>query len=287
MENKPLKFSYFPGCSISEGTAKEYGISTKAVCEKLNIELKELEDWNCCGASAVHNLNDKLAVALPARNLAIAEKNNMDLIVLCAACFNRLKSADYHLKENKGLKDEITSLLEMEYEGTIKIRHFLDILYNEIGLETIQSLVKQPLQGLKLVSYYGCLLVRPPEVTQFDDRENPVILDELMEVLGAEPIRWSYKTDCCGGSLSVSKPDIVSELSHKLLVKAREAGAKCLVTACPMCFTNLEMRGKEKIPIFYFTELMGVAFGIQEMSVCLKKHLIDPRRLLKSLAILK
>jgi heterodisulfide reductase subunit B2 len=282
-----LKVSYYPGCSL-HATAKEYDQSVKAVSAGLGIELKEVEDWSCCGATAAHSTNYKLSVALPARDLISAEKDDLDVMVPCAACFNRFKSAQHQLKEDAELKKEIEKVVGKPYKGSITIRNPIDIIANDIGLDTLKSKVKKPLAGLKPVAYYGCLLLRPPEVCQFDDYENPVLLDKMMAAIGAEPKQWSYKTDCCGGSLSISKTPIVKKMADKFMTMAREADANCIVVACPLCMANLEMRASAnvRIPVFYFTELLGIAMGLQGPREWLKLHNIDAAPLMSGLGLL-
>ena len=282
-----MKVSYYPGCSL-HGTAKEYDQSVRAVSRALGIELKEVDDWSCCGATSAHSTNFKLSVALPARNLIAAEKDAMDVMVPCAACFNRFKTAEHQLKADKALRNEIEKIVGGKYHGGIAIRNPIDIIYKEIGLDAFSGKVKKSLKGLKPVSYYGCLLLRPPEVCEFDNYENPVILDKILNTLGADARLWSYKTDCCGGSLTISKTDIVMKMVNKLMTMAREAGANCVVTACPVCMANLDMRASEnlRLPVFYFTELIALALGLKGPDRWFKLHNVDPRPLMKSLALI-
>ena len=282
-----MKVSYYPGCSL-HGTAKEYDQSVRAVSRALGIELKEVDDWSCCGATSAHSTNFKLSVALPARNLIAAEKDAMDVMVPCAACFNRFKTAEHQLKADKALRNEIEGIVGGKYHGGIAIRNPIDIIYKEIGLDALSGKVKKSLKGLKPVSYYGCLLLRPPEVCEFDNYENPVILDKILNTLGADARLWSYKTDCCGGSLTISKTDIVMKMVNKLMTMAKEAGANCVVTACPVCMANLDMRASEnlRLPVFYFTELIALALGLQGPDTWFKLHNVDPRPLMKSLALI-
>ncbi len=211
-----MKVSYYPGCSL-HGTAKEYDQSVRAVSRALGIELKEVDDWSCCGATSAHSTNFKLSIALPARNLVAAEKDALDVMVPCAACFNRFKTAEHHLKANKTLKGEVEEIIGGKYQGGIAVRNPIDIIFKDIGLDALAEKVKKPLKGLKPVSYYGCLLLRPPEICEFDDYENPVILDRILGALGADARLWSYKTDCCGGSLTISRTDIVSTMVNKIM----------------------------------------------------------------------
>ncbi len=282
-----MKVSYYPGCSL-HGTAKEYDLSVRAVSRNLGIDLEEIEDWSCCGASSAHATNFKLSVALPARDLIAAEKKTQDVMVPCAACFSRFKTAEHHLKHDPALKAEVEGIVGAKYQGSVAVRNPIDIIVKDIGLETLKGKVVKPLTGLKPVSYYGCLLLRPPDVCQFDDAENPVLLDKILNELGAEARPWSFKTDCCGGSLTISKTAIVTKMVDKLMKMAREAGANCLVTACPVCTANLDMRASEEMamPVFYFTELAALAMGQEGTEEWFRTHNRDPRPLLKGLGLL-
>lgn len=281
-----MKVAYYPGCSL-HATAKEYDQSVKAVSGALGIELKELEDWACCGATAAHSTNFKLSVALPARDLISAEKDALDVMVPCAACFNRFKSAQHHLNEDAELRKEVEKIVGQPYKGTAVIRNPIDIIANDIGLDILKSKVRKPLTGLKPVAYYGCLLLRPPEVCKFDNYENPVLLDKIMEALGADVKQWSYKTDCCGGSLSISRAEIVIKMADKLMTMAREADANCIVVACPLCMANLDFRASAnvRIPVYYFTELVGIALGLQGGRDWLKLHNIESVSLVSGLGL--
>jgi heterodisulfide reductase subunit B len=287
-----LSFSYFPGCSQS-GSAEEFGLSTEAVCAALGIELEELEDWSCCGASSAHMTNDLLSVALPGRDLALAKRAGKDMVVVCAACYSRMKVAQSRLLADEGLAAKVASAVGADPRFTGEIRHLLDVLVNDVGMGEIKRWLREDLAGLKAVPYYGCLLVRPPEVCCCDSVENPTELDSLLEALGVEVRQWSFKTDCCGGSLSLSRPDIVERLVNKLFTRAEEAGANCIVTACPMCAANLEMRqqpGKlsfklvHEMPVLYFTELLGLAMGL-DSDDWFKRHIISPAPLLEGLKL--
>ena len=282
-----MKVSYYPGCSL-HGTAKEYDQSVRAVSRNLGIDLDEIEDWSCCGASSAHATNFKLSIALPARDLIAAEKKTQDVMVPCAACFSRFKAAEHHLRHDPVLKAEVEGIVGAKYQGSVAVRNPIDIIVKDIGLETLKGKVVKPLTGLKPVSYYGCLLLRPPDVCQFDDAENPVLLDKILTELGAEARPWSFKTDCCGGSLTISKTAIVTKMVDKLMKMAREAGANCLVTACPVCTANLDMRasGDTGLPVFYFTELAALAMGQEGPEEWFRLHNTDPRPLLKGLALL-
>jgi len=280
-----LKYAYYPGCSL-ESTAKIYDLSVRAVCAELGIELTELPEWSCCGASSGHSTNRWLAHALAGRNLALAERINLDIATACPACYLRLRTTNCEMKNNHQKQEELEKLIDMPYQAKYNIRHFLDIIYNDIGLERLKKRVTRPLKTLKLVCYYGCYLVRPPEVVAFDDPENPKSMDLILDALGAEAIDWSGKVDCCGGSLSLSRRKVANKLVSEITETAQKAGAKAIVIACPLCHLNLEMRQTamkpNELPIFYFTELIGLAIGISEAKSWLRKHIISPLSLLAS-----
>jgi heterodisulfide reductase subunit B len=277
------EISYYPGCSL-HGTAREYDDSIRGVSSILGIQLHELEDWTCCGASSAHCTDEDLAIDLAARNLAIAEKGNKVLLIPCVACYSRFKAAEKTYEEHP-------EKIHFSYKGNVPIRYALDFFCDEPVLEEIKKKVNKPLFGLKVVCYYGCLTVRPPKVTRIKEYENPQHMDRLMELLGAEPIPWSYKADCCGASLTLTRTDIVRKLSGKLLSMAKEAEADCLVTGCPMCQANLDTRQEElekevgekyDLPILYFTELMGLALGHKDVKKWLGRHITDPIKVLSS-----
>jgi heterodisulfide reductase subunit B len=231
------ELSYYPGCSL-DGTAREYNESIRGVCEILEISLHELEDWTCCGASSAHCTDEHLAVELAARNLAIAEDGDSELLVPCVACYSRFKAAEREVREHP-------EKWGTPYHGKVRIRYALDFFSETSILDAVREKIVTSLSGLKVVCYYGCLSVRPPQITAVRDYEDPQHMDRLMDLLGAEPLPWSYKTDCCGASLVMTRTDIVRKLSYGLLEMAKEAEADCLVTACPMCQTNLDTRQEE------------------------------------------
>jgi heterodisulfide reductase subunit B len=282
--DKEEKYSYFPGCT-SHSTAVEYDLSIKAVLKALGVELVEIDDWNCCGAAAVHSMNKLLSLCLPARNIAMAQKRDLELVVPCAGCFNMLKRAERVLKTDPEMRREVESTVGFTYREDLKIRALVDMVVNGIGFGRIEERVQKPLTGMKVACYYGCALVRHPKVTQLDDPENPQYLDRLMAALGATPVDWSFKTDCCGADLALTHGDVVVKLVNRIVGMAKEAGAECLVCSCGLCQINLEMRQDADtlgLPVFYFTELMGVALGL-EGGRWWAKHIVDPSPLLGSL----
>ena len=282
-----MKYSLYPGCSL-HSTGLEYGLSSRAVLHHLEIEIQELQGWNCCGASSAHALSHTLGLALPARVIALAQSSGQDLVVPCAACFNRLKGAEHALRTDPAQRAQIESLVGFEFRAGLSIRPLLALFSENGGLERIAARVKKPLTGLRVVPYYGCLLLRPPQITGFDNAENPQVMARLLAAIGAEVKPWSYASDCCGAGLSLSRSDIVQKLVGRLATCAREAGAEALVTACPLCQVNLEMRqtSEPKLPAFYFTELLGLAFNLPQAKQWWPKHLIDPRPLLSRLSLL-
>lgn len=260
-----MKFSYYPGCSL-HSTGKEYGESTEAVCQVLGLDLVEIPDWNCCGASAAHSLNQRIAIQLSGRNLLLAQSSGLDIAVPCSACYHNLKQADEEIKSK------------------VRVRHLIDVIYHEVGVEKIQQMVKKELQGLKVVPYYGCLITRPPYDDSFDSIEQPQSMDRILAACGCDVMKWSYKTDCCGAGLSLPQTEVVVNLVTKLISQAKQSGAEYIITACPMCQANLEMRQNgANMPVLYFTEVLGMAFGMKEVKMWLKKHLVSPITLIGKL----
>ncbi len=275
-----LKYTYYPGCT-QETTAREYNESVLEVCRALGIELTELSGWTCCGASSGHSTDYLLSHALAGRNLALAEKLGLDTAVACPACYLRLKSTRHEFQTQADLRNRLPSLINLPFEAKYDVRHILDIICHSAGLEAVRQKVVKPLTGLKVVAYYGCYLVRPPELTHFDDPENPQDMDNLLKTLGAEVPDWRGKVECCGGSLSFTGREAVKRLVGGIVEAAREVEAGAIVTACPLCQANLETRqgGPNPLPVFYFTELMGLALGLHAEG-WLKRHLISPLNLL-------
>ncbi|MFO8102210.1 MAG: CoB--CoM heterodisulfide reductase iron-sulfur subunit B family protein [Dehalococcoidia bacterium] len=284
-----MDVSYYPGCSLG-GTAREYGESVEAVAGTLGINLAELPDWNCCGSSSAHVTNDELAVALAARNLEIADRVGLDVAVPCAMCFSRLKVAEKALLSGREIEG-----ISQKYEGNLHVKHLVDFVWEDVGRQAILDKVEKRLEGLNPVCYYGCLITRPPHITDAANPEDPQSMDNILLTLGANVKNWSYKTDCCGGSLILTLPDIAHKLVQKLFDMALEAGADCIVAGCPMCHNNLDCCQKEisaesgnhyDIPIFFFTELMGLAFGDPGVEKWLSRHEADATSFLKQKGLL-
>ena len=294
------QYAFYPGCTL-HSTGVEFGVSTDLVCQALDLQLVEIPDWNCCGASSAHSMDPTLFLALPARNLAKAQETGLhNLAIPCAACFSRLAAADLALRDDDAFRTQMEVTLDFQFQARVQPRNLLDIFANDVPKDRLAAPVTRPLEGLKVVSYYGCLLVRPPQYTQrWDDPEHPQSMDYVLELMGAQPMPWSYGVDCCGGSLTLNRSDVVVHLVDKLAQAAHEAGAQALVTACPMCMANVDGRqkyrggaplprppkpGNEPLPIFYFTERMALAYGLPLAKV-LGKHLVDPRPLLGRLEL--
>lgn len=283
-------YTYFPGCSSSDGGAKAYGMSTKAVAKVLDMELIELEDWNCCGSTPYSGVDELASLCNSARNLALAEKKGLDIVTPCSSCYVILKRTNQYLKEYPRLKAKVDQALTaggLVYHGTVKPRHLLDVLANDIGYDAIKSKVKVNLGELKVAPYYGCQVVRP--VPSFDHPEQPQSLDKLVGSLGAKATPFPLKSRCCGGSLIISEEDLALQSVHKILENAVSNGAELIVTVCPLCQTNLDVyQGKANkkfktnftIPVLFFTQLMGVAFGIDNKTLGIEKSIVSAEKVL-------
>jgi heterodisulfide reductase subunit B len=291
-----MKYAFYPGCAV-HSSSKEYGDSCKAISKVLGIELVEIPDWNCCGAiDAVYSYKPLYSVALAARNLSLAEKMEMDIVTLCSACYYTLSRTNKLLLEDSGLKSKVEGALSsagLNYNGGVNVRHFLEVLMSDVGLEKIGEKVKNRLTTLNVASYYGCFLVRPPELTSFDDSEHPTSLDELVETLGASKVEYYGKVSCCGASLGVTNEKVMLELSKNILLNAKNSGANCMITACPLCHFNLDAKQKDieskfdikiGLPILHFTQLIGLAFGIEPKKLGLNKICVSPKNILPQYA---
>jgi heterodisulfide reductase subunit B len=283
--------AYYPGCSL-HSTAAEFNVSAKAVCEALDLELVEPQGWVCCGSSAAHRADPEAALELPLSNLALIEQSGFKEVTMpCAACFQRHKAALHEIRQEDGRRERANEMLDYEYQDTVRVSNLSQTIHQHVGLQKVAEKVRKPLKGLRVVCYYGCLLTRPPEITEAEHPENPTDLDEIMQALGAEVLDWSYKTTCCGAAHSLTRPDIVLKLSSNLIHHARQAGADLMAVACPLCHTNLDARQiqmnlEEPMPVFYFTQLMALALGASERTASLHKNLIDPLPLLREKGIL-
>jgi len=284
------KYAYYPGCSL-HSTGSEYDVSFRAVCEKLGIEIEEVKGWICCGTSPAHCTSRLLSLALPFENLSLAEKMGMtEVVAPCAACFSRLKTAIYEAAEDSEMAGKISEVLNTPLPKSVNVLSPLEIFGDGAALA---EAVERQLPELKVVCYYGCLLTRPAKVMQFDECEYPMAMDELLRSLGITTLDWSYKTDCCGGALAMTRTDVVLKLTHDIFEEAKAVGANAIAVACPLCHVNLDTRQEEVeqqydthygMPVFYFTQLMGLAFGISSDKLGLQKHFVSADELLTGIS---
>jgi heterodisulfide reductase subunit B len=281
-----MKYAYYPGCS-QEASAEEYNHSLQAVARRLEgIDLVEIEDWNCCGATPAATVNPALPHALAARNLAIAEEMGMEMVTPCAACYKNIRKASHVLNEDPDLLARINATLDGHQLGVApSVRHPLDVVVNQVGVDNVP--VERPLHGFKVASYYGCLITRPEG--GFDDPEYPQSMDRLMEALGAEAVEWAYKTKCCGGAIYMTTEAVSMTLSADILAHAKAAGANAVAVGCPFCQLLLDLYQDKleaikgttfELPIFFFSQLMGLAMGLDRKELGLEKLVVPPYELL-------
>jgi heterodisulfide reductase subunit B len=261
----------------------------------MGIELTEIKDWICCGATPAHQSDELMSVALPVKNLALVQNtdNLKEVCVPCASCYSRLKFAKAKMTD-ENMKKEIEQIIDSEYPEDIKVLHVLDVLVEKAGIDAIKEKVVKNLGGIRVACYYGCLMTRPPKVTGKQQFENPTNMESVMEALGAETIDWNMKTFCCGASFALTQTDVVLELTRKILADADLAGAQAISVGCPLCHANLDGRQQQinekfqtnfNIPIFYFTELMGLALGMKPQDLGIFRHLTDAEHFLNERAL--
>jgi heterodisulfide reductase subunit B2 len=282
-----MNVGYFPGCSL-HATSREYAESLAAVAAALDVRLDEVKDWACCGATSAHSTNHMLSVALPARTLMLAEKQNLGRVLApCAACFNRLASARQAIAKDKAMATRVEEILGGSFGNSVQVLSIAQLL-SELTAE-IREKCKRPLKDLKVACYYGCLLVRPPEICQFDDPEAPSSLENIVKATGATPVQWDMALECCGGGFSLSRTASVVRLSRSILQSARKAGAQAIVVACPMCHSNLDFRqgvinmrdnAPEPMPILFVSQLVGLGIGLDPAALGLSRHFVNPRPVL-------
>lgn len=284
-----MEYAYYPGCTL-ETTSDSYDTSTRACSNALNITLEDMPDWNCCGATAIPSVDQLLSKTINARNIAIGEKMGRDIVVPCSACFKNLLSTRTQLTQDADAREKVNSALKedgLKFNGTSKVRHLLDVYINDVGLDTIKAQVKKPLKGLNVATYYGCQIVRPEN--EFDNPESPTLFEKLIESLGATAVNYPLRTKCCGGSLIATKNEIALKLVKNLLKCAADNKADCIVCACPLCQLNLDayqhnvnktLKTGFNIPVLYFTQLMGVAFGIPTNRLGLGKEFVSATEIL-------
>jgi len=273
-----LKFSFFPGCSL-KASGHENTMSLLKFCDRVNIDLIELEDWNCCGSSSAHSVDSEVAKNLPMRNISLAPKG-IPLMIACPSCLIRIKSMYLKIKKDKNLRKEYENLWEKPFDDELEIIHFFEI-FNRINLEDYNDHPEEKLKKLKVAPYYGCMLSMPPDL-RFE-KNYYGIMEKTLAKLGADIISYGYGTRCCGTYLSVAKPQVAQKVVNEIVSKAMEAGAECLVTACAMCHLNLEIRCslENPIPVLHFSELLSMALGAQDQKKWFPRHIVDPVPLLK------
>ncbi len=286
-----MKYAYYPGCS-AHSTARDMHESAIAVARLLGIELIELKGWTCCGASAAHQTDRVMAAALPAANLLLSKEMGLDTVVNCAACYNRMKTSNYEVSSSPAMRSKVAEAIGKEYDGSVAVRHFVEVLLQNIGVDKLRKSFRRSLSGLKVACYYGCFLVRPHDVTGFDDPENPTSLDRLVTAMGGESLDWPHKVECCGGGLNLTRTDVVVKLSGSIIEMARMSGADCIAVACPMCQASLDLRQKDieretgkklHMPIVYITQLLGLCLGASVKELGLKRLMVDPDAILQSI----
>jgi heterodisulfide reductase subunit B2 len=285
-----MKYAYYPGCS-AHSTARDMNESASAVAKALGIDLIEINGWTCCGATAAHQTDRVLAASLPASNLLLAREMGMDTVVNCAACYNRMKMANHEVASSPAMKAKVAEAVGKEYDGSVAVRHLVEVIIEDIGIDKLKKQLKQSLNGLKVACYYGCFLVRPHEVTNFDNPENPTSLDRLVSAMGGESLDWPHKVECCGGGLNLTRTDIVIKRSESIIEMAKASGADCIAVACPMCQASLDLRqgdmaghgGKPyNMPVLYITQLLGLCLGVPARELGIKRLMVKPSAVLQA-----
>ncbi len=277
-----ISFAYFPGCSM-DSTGTTYRLSIEYVCKKIGLELLEIPDWNCCGASSAHSMGKWVSLSLPARSLAISEKTypGKDICVPCASCYSRLKVATAEIRGSEETRKKVEEIIGTEVKGEAEILSLMDVLMIPEVYEAVKAAIVRPLTGLQAACYYGCLTSRPQKITGSNNIERPVSIDDIVKLAGVEPVDWDYKTECCGASHQVDAPTAARPLVRKIFQNAKANGARCMVTACPLCYLNLDMREEEinrkmgtafDMPVYQFTELLAIAMGATAKEIGLEKH---------------
>ena len=284
-----MKLGYFPGCSLHSGS-KEYDLSLKAIARPLDLELQEINDWSCCGSSSAHQTNHLLAIALAARNLSLAEQQGIGKVCApCAACFSRLAAAHHEMHDDPALAQTVAPMLARPFKNQVEVINVLQAL--QAAIPQIKAKAA-PLAGLKVACYYGCLLVRPPEVARFDDPENPTSMEEIVAATGACAVKWNRRLECCGAGFSLSRTPSVVRMGRAILADAKNAGAQAVVVACPMCQSNLDLRQSAMetrgeilgLPILFVTQLVGLALTLGPEELGLKRHFVSAAAMLQALA---
>jgi heterodisulfide reductase subunit B len=278
----PVDVGYYPGCAL-HGSSNDYEASVRACLGALGVGLKEIDDWICCGATAAHSINHELSVALPARNLALADKQGFQQVLApCPMCSMELLKAAQAIDTDADVCRRMQEIVELPVNGRTQVLNIIQVLQN-VGLDRIKAAVKRPLEDLTAACYYGCLLTRPPDTVKFDDPEHPHSMEAVVEALGAKAVDWNYKTECCGAGLTMANEDTVLDLSNKILTGAKAKGANCLVVACPMCHVNLDMKQgdierrysvRHGMVVYYLSDLVGLAMGLTPQELGIDRHFV-------------
>jgi heterodisulfide reductase subunit B2 len=276
-----MNIGYYPGCAL-HGSSNDYEQSLRACLGALDVQLSEVKDWICCGATAAHALNHKLSLALPARNLALAERDgHRQLFAPCPLCSMQLLKVQKAIAGN-GLRAELSQIVEANLRGDGQVLNLIQV-FQAVGLEKLKAAVKEPLKSTTAACYYGCLLTRPPDVVHFDDFEQPNSMEAVLSVLGAKTVEWNCKTECCGAGMTMPSEDTVLDLAHKIISNAAAHGANCIVVACPMCHVNLDMKQatveqrydqKLDMVIYYLSDLVGLGIGISAEQLGIHRHFV-------------
>jgi heterodisulfide reductase subunit B len=289
-----MDYLYFPGCTLYT-KAKNLDQTARKCSSLLGFELKELPNWTCCGATFPLATDNLMALLAPSRILANAREQGTTLTTLCAICFNVIKRTNRLIQEDGEKRDKINNFIEKSYQGDLRVLHYLEILKQDIGFSGLKGKVKKSLAGLKAAPYYGCMLLRPFKEMGFDDKERPTLFEEFLEALGANPVEFPYKIECCGSFQSVGAPDIATECSYKILTSAMKNGAEVVVSTCPMCTFNMDHKqaeikekylGFKEIPVLYFTQLLGIAMGLDYRTLGFEQNFVDPMPLLDEKGLL-
>lgn len=288
-----MKVSYYPGCSL-HSTAPEYDISVRKVFKVLGVDLVEIKDWVCCGSTPAHQVDELMAVALPVKNMMIAAETEglKEFCVPCSECYSRMKIAQLEMEDDR-VRNKVEKITGGQYKDDFNVMHALDMLVAKVGIDHVRQKIIKPLKGLKVVCYYGCLMTRPPRATGKESTcEFPQDMEDLLAAAGADPLDWNMRTFCCGASTALTQPELVHDLTNKILVDAEAVGAEVIAVGCPLCHANLDGRQAEinvkygtdhRIPVLYFTELLGLALGMLGKELGLSQHLTDTASLLDRL----
>ncbi len=288
-----MKLAYYPGCTLAS-KAKAFDQTARWVAQKLDIELVELPQWQCCGGLVPQVTDAVMGLLAPIRILADTQAISDRLMTLCSFCYNTLKRANLVFLQDSERRQKVTDFLEQQYDGNVKVIHMLELIRDEIGFDAVRSKVTRPLTGIKVAPYYGCLLLRPPKEIGLDDPEDPTVMEQLLEALGCEVVDFPRKVECCGSFMIVNRPELAAQCSTTIVHSASSLGAQLLVTSCPLCQFNLDwqqMRMLEAngeispVPVIYFTQLMALAMGAEPYLLGFEQHLVDPRPVVMELGL--